>query len=140
MYIGSAMTWFLYDCMLCFYHGDFLHVCFTIMFAHMYVFIWYQTCKLSEHSKIKIPIHTFEKWHNVSYRCVSYVKSEISDIWRTSALFGERVEENHIYDLVKPNSTVKTRIIYRGCNYVTKFFWKRGKTHFKSKIRNFNLS
>ena len=28
----------------------------------------------------------------------------------------ETVEENHIYRLVKPNFTVKTRTVYRGCN------------------------
>ena len=56
----------------------------------------------------RIPIQTCEKWHNVSYPYVSYVRSETSDIWRISPLFlkpfRERVEENHIYDLVKPNS------------------------------------
>ena len=31
----------------------------------------------------KIPVQTFEKPHNVSYRYVSYVKPETSDIWRT---------------------------------------------------------
>ena len=85
MYIGSAKT---YDfCML---------VCFAFMFAHTYVFIWYQIVRLFEN---RIPIQAFEKWHNVSYRYVSYVKSETSDIWRTGAWFlkpfRERVEENH---------------------------------------------
>ena len=37
--------WFLYDCVLYF------HVCFAFMFPHMYTFIWYQTCKSSEHLK-----------------------------------------------------------------------------------------
>ena len=59
-----------------------------------------------------------KKWHNISYRYVSYVKSEIPDIRRTGAWFlksvGETVEESHIYDLVKPNSTVKTGTVYRG--------------------------
>ena len=68
----------------------------------------------------EIPIQTLKKWHNVSYHYFSYVKSETSNIWRTRAwflkLFRERVEENHIYDLVKPNSTVKTTTLYRGCN------------------------
>ena len=77
----------------------------------------------------RISIQTFEKWHNVSYRHVSYVKSETSDIWRTKVWFlkpfGERVEENHIYDLLKPNSTVKTRTVYtESITYVTKFSWK----------------
>ena len=56
-------------------------------------------------------IQMFEEWRNGTYRYVSYVKSQKSDIWRTGAWFlkpfGERVEEKHIYDLVKPNSTVK---------------------------------
>ena len=51
----------------------------------------------------------------MTYRYVSYLKSEIFHIWRTNAWFlkpfVERVEENHIYDLVKPNSTVKARTL-----------------------------
>ena len=35
--------------------------------------------------------------------------------------FGKRVEENDIYDLVKPNSIVKTSV--KEVTYVTKFFW-----------------
>ena len=46
----------------------------------------------------------------MNYRYVSYVKSKTSDIWRTGAWFlnrfEERVEENHIYHLAKPNSTL----------------------------------
>ena len=89
--------------------------------------------------KNSIPFQTFEKWHNVSYRYVSYIKSEISDTWRTGAwflkAFGESVEENHIYHLVKPNSTVKTRTVNIGCNvYVTKFFWKMEKLTLKAKF------
>ena len=45
----------------------------------------------------------------VNNRYISYIKSETSDIWKTDEwflkTFKERVEENHIYDLVKPNST-----------------------------------
>ena len=66
--------------------------------------------------KNRILFQTLEKWLNVSYRYVSYP----SNIWRTGAWFlkpfGERDEESHIYDLVKPNSAVKTRTIYRGCD------------------------
>ena len=40
MYTMSAKTY--YFCMF---------VCFAFMFAHMYAFIWYQTCTSSEHSK-----------------------------------------------------------------------------------------
>ena len=97
------------------------------------------TCMLSSESNVhilrkfenRIPFQTFEKWHNVSYRCVSYIKSETSFIWRTSAWFlkpfEERVEENYIYYIVKPNSTVKTGTVYRGCNVCYQFFWKMEK-------------
>ena len=48
----------------------------------------------------KTPIQTLEKCHNVSYRYISYIKSETSDIWRTGAWFSkpfwERIEENYI--------------------------------------------
>ena len=53
----------------------------------------------------------------MTYRYISYVKSEIFHIWRTNAWFlkpfVERVEENHIYDLVKTTvkTTVKTRTL-----------------------------
>ena len=80
----------------------------------------------------------FEKKHNVSYRYVSYVKLETSNIWRTGAWFlkpfGERVEENHIYHLAKPNSAVKTRAIYTGCHVCYQEFLENGKIDFKSKI------
>ena len=78
-----------------------------------------------------IPFQTFEKWHNVSYCYVSYIKSGTSFIWRTSAWFlkpfEERVEENHIYHIEKRNSTVKTGTVYRGCNVCYQFFWKMEK-------------
>ena len=48
--------------------------------------------------------------------------------------FGERVEENHIYCLVKHNSTVKTRTVYRGCNVSYQVFLENGKIDFKRKI------
>ena len=42
------------------------------------------------------------KRQNVSYSCVSYIKSEASNIWRTAAWFlkpsGEMVDENHVVD------------------------------------------
>ena len=80
----------------------------------------------------------FKKWHNVSYRYVSYVKPETSDIWRTGVWFlkpfGERVEESHIYHLVKSTSTVKTRKVYRGCSVCYQVFLENGKTDLKSKI------
>ena len=57
----------------------------------------------------RIPFQTFEKWHNVSYYYVSYVKPETFNIWRTGAWilmpFLEQVEENHIFNLIKPNYT-----------------------------------
>ena len=84
-----------------------------------------------------IPFQKFEKWHNVSYRYVSYIKSETFDIWRTGAwfleAFRENVEENQIYHLVKLN-TVKTRTVYRGCNVCYQDFLENGKIDFKSKI------
>ena len=71
MYIVSAKTYllFLYVCMFCF------HVC-------TYVCI----CLISNEHIVRafenrIPFQTFEKWHNVSYRYVSYIKSETSFIW-----------------------------------------------------------
>ena len=48
--------------------------------------------------------------------------------------FGEKVEENHMYDLVKPNYTVKTRKVYRGITYVTKFSWKMVKLPLRAKF------
>ena len=54
--------------------------------------------------------------------------------------FRESVEENHIYDLVKPNSTVKTRTVYRGCSLCYYVFLENGKIDFKSKIWNFNIN
>ena len=86
----------------------------------------------------RIPIGTFEKWDNVSYRYVSHVKSETSNSWRTGAWFlkpfQERVAENHIYNLVKPKSKVKTRTVYRGCNVCYQAFLENGKISFRSKI------
>ena len=73
-----------------------------------------------------IPFQTFEKWYNLSYRYVSKVKSEASDIWKTVVWllkpFSWRVDKNPIYHQAKPNSTLKTR---EGVIYVTKLiFWK----------------
>ena len=48
--------------------------------------------------------------------------------------FGERVEENHIYHLVKRNPTVKIRTVYRGCNVRYQVFLENGKIDFKNKI------
>ena len=48
--------------------------------------------------------------------------------------FGEKVEENHMYDLVKPNYTVKTRKVYRSITYVTKFSWKMVKLTLRAKF------
>ena len=87
----------------------------------------------------RIPIQTFEKWHNVSYRYVSQVDSETSDIWRTGAWFlkpfGERVEKNHIYDLIKRSYTVKTRTVYRGCNVCNQVFLEIEKWTLREKFK-----
>ena len=78
--------------------------------------------------KTRIPIQTIKKWHNVRYCYVSYVRSVTSNIWRAGAWslkpFGESIVENHIYDLVKPNSIVKARTVYRGGNVCCQVFWK----------------
>ena len=84
------------------------------MFAHL-CFHLISNVKIVRTFENRIPVQTFEKWYNESYRYVSYIKSETFDIWTTGAWFlkpfGERVEENHIYDLVKLNSTVITRAV-----------------------------
>ena len=53
--------------------------------------------------------------------------------------FGERVEENHIYQLVKPNSIVKTRTVCRGCNicYQVCFFLRKEEFNVKGKFETF---
>ena len=48
------------------------------------------------------------------------------------------VEENHIYNLVKPNSAVKTRTAYRVYDLCYQLFLENGLFDFKSKIWNFN--
>ena len=74
----------------------------------------------------------------MSYRYVSYIKSETSDIWRRGALFlkafGESVEQNHIYHLAKSNSTVKTRTVYKGCNICHQVFWEMEKLTLRAKF------
>ena len=93
----------LLSCILCFHVCT--HLCFHLI-SNVYIVRSF---------KNRIPFQTLEKWHNESYRYVSYIKP-----------FGEKVAENHIYHLVKPNSIVKTRTAYRGCNVCHKFFekWK----------------
>ena len=124
----------LFSCMLC-YHVC-THVCFHLI-SNVHIVRSFEN---------RISFRTFEIWHNlaydikygISYRYVSYVKSETSDIWRTGTWFlkpfGERVEENHIYHLVKPNYTVKTRTVHRGCNVWYQVFLENVKIDFKSKI------
>ena len=87
----------LVSCMLCF---------------HVWTHVWFHLI-LNLHMVRtfgnRIPFQTFEKWHNVSYPYVSYVKPETFNIWRTGAWilmpFWEQVEENHIFNLIKPNYT-----------------------------------
>ena len=68
---------------------------------------------------------------------------EVHGLWRTGAWFlkpfKERVEENHIYDLVKPNSTNKLEQ-YGGCNMCYQVFLENEKIDLKSKILNFNIN
>ena len=77
----------LFSCIISF------HVCTNVCFHLM------SNVQIVRTFENWIPTETFEKWHQKSYRCVSYVKSEASHIWRTVAWFlkpfGERVEENH---------------------------------------------
>ena len=42
--------------------------------------------------------------------------------------------------LVKPTSTIKTWTVFRGCNVCYQVFLAGGKTDFKRKIWNFNIS
>ena len=120
--------WFLYACVLSF------HACFAFISTHMYAFIWYETWKSSELLKVEFQFKSLKNGP-LSNGYISYVKSETSDIWRTGEWllkpFGERVEENHTYDLVKPSSTVKTRGVYRRCNVCCQFFGENGKIDFK---------
>ena len=120
------------SCMLCFLICT--HICFHLIL----------NVKILRTLENRIPLQLFEKWHNLSYCYVSYAKLETSDISRTGALFLksflERVEENHIYDQVKPNSAVKTRTVYRGCDVCYQVFWENGKIDFISKIWNFNIN
>ena len=108
------------------------------MFAHIYEYL-ISNVQIVRTFENRIPIQTFENWHNVISRYISCVKSETSDIWRTDPWFlkpfGERVEENRIYNLVKPNSTVKTRTVYiEGVTCVIKFFWKMEKLTLRVKF------
>ena len=116
----------LFSCMLCFHVCT--HVCFHLI----------SNVHTVRTFKNRIPFQTFKKWQNISYHYVSYIKSETSNIRRRGAWFlkpfRDRVEENHIYSLVKPNSTVKTRTVYRGCNACYQVFSENRKIEFKSKI------
>ena len=75
---------------------------------------------------------------NGSYHYVIYVKTETSNIWGTDTWslkhFGERFEKKQVYDSVKPNSTVKTRTVYRGCKICYKLFWKMEKLTLREKF------
>ena len=77
----------------------------------------------------------------VSYGYVSYVKSEASNIQRVLAWFlkpfGERLEKNHIYHLIKPNTTVKTRTVHRAFNVCYQVFSKMKKLTLRAIYVNF---
>ena len=83
MYVGTAKT---YNYSLFCFHVC-THVCFQLM-SNVHIVRTFEN-----------RIQTFEKWHNVAYRYISYIKSETSHIWRTVTWFlkplGEM--ENHIY-------------------------------------------
>ena len=65
----------LFSSLLCFH--DCTHVCIHLI-SNVHVVRTF---------KNRISFQTFEKWHNVSYRYVSYINSETSDIWRTGTWF-----------------------------------------------------
>ena len=106
-----------------------LHACMLSLISHVHIVRTFEN---------RIPFQRFEKWHKVSYRYVSYIKSETSFIWRTGTWFlkpfQERVEENHIYHIVKQNSTVKTGTSDGVCNVCYHSFLENGKIDFNSKI------
>ena len=134
MYIGSCKSiwllclYVLLSCIICFH--VFTPVCFHPI----------SNVQIVRTFKNRIPIKTFKKWHNVSSRYDSSVKSETANIWITSAwfskTFGESVEENNIYDQVEPSATIKTGTVYRGCNVCYQVFLENGKIDIKGKIWN----
>ena len=81
----------LLSCMICF------HVCKPVCFHP----IW--NAQIVRTFKNRIPVQTFKKWHNVSSRYNSYVKSETADIWITSQWFSK----NFWRELRKIISTTK---------------------------------
>ena len=130
--MGSSKIYMIFVCLyalfsylLCFH--VYTYVCFHLI-SNVHVVRIFEN---------RIPFQMFEKWHNVSYRYVSYIKSETCDIWRAGAWFlkpfGDRVDENHIYHLVIPNSAVKTGTVYRECNVCYQAFSENGRIDFKSK-------
>ena len=91
----------------------------------------------------RIPIQTFQKWHNVSYRYVSYVKVRNNRYLENRCMvFRTFWEEGWRKPYVRPSKTdtVKARTVYRGCNVCYQIFLKNGKIDFKSKILNFNIN
>ena len=102
--------------------------CFSMMDACFRLISNMQILKTLEN---RIPIQMFQNWHNVSYHYVSCTKSETSDIWRTGAWFpkpfGQTVKENHIYNLAKPNSIVKTRKVYKGVPHTLPSYFGKWK-------------
>ena len=121
----------LFSCLLCFHVCK--HVCFHLI-SNVHVVRTFEN---------RIPFQTFEKWHNVSYLYVSYVKSETSDIWRTGPWFLKPFGESWGKPYLSPSKTQfysKTRTVYRGCNVCYHVFFKNGKIDFKRKIWNFNTN
>ena len=116
--------------MLCFHL--YTHACFHLI-SNVHIIRTFEN---------RITFQTLREGHNISYCYISYIKSETSHIWRTGAWlpFGERVEENHLYHLVKPNSILKLRSVYRGCSVYYQIFLDNGKIDFKSKIWNSNIN
>ena len=123
--VHLCMLYVLLSCMVCFH--VYTHVCFHLV-SNVHIVRTFEN---------RIPFQMFEKQHNVSYGYVSYIKSKKSFIWRKGSWFlkpfEERVEENHIYPVVKPNAIVKTGTVYRGCNMCYQFL-ENEKINFHSKI------
>ena len=129
--LAKWLKWLaLLSCMLCFHL--YTHACFHLI-SNVHIIRTFEN---------RITFQTLREGHNISYCYISYIKSETSHIWRTGAWlpFGERVEENHLYHLVKPNSILKLRSVYRGCSVYYPIFLDNGKIDFKSKIWNSNIN
>ena len=106
MYITSAKTYMIFVC---------LYALLSCLHTSMLSCV-INHVQIVRTFKNRILIQLFKKWHNTSYHCITYIKSDT--ISRTSAWFlkrfKERFKENHIYDLVKQNSMVICHQVFFG--------------------------